>query len=142
MTLTGMKKHVRVLERAGLVVTKKLGRVRTCKLGKRGLEAEAAKSLGITNGGWGDDYLWHTVQLARHRCPASKAIINLNGTDMQAGLLKFIPGVERLTSQRLPLLFTFPNLLNRFAHDPDFGQVLAYAGALRLGSSPDLHSAP
>lgn len=41
MTLTGMKKHVRVLERAGLVVTQKVGRVRTCKLGKRGLEAEA-----------------------------------------------------------------------------------------------------
>jgi DNA-binding transcriptional ArsR family regulator len=42
MTLTGMKKHVQVLERAGLVVTRKAGRVRTCALGKRGLEAEAA----------------------------------------------------------------------------------------------------
>ena len=42
MTLTGMKKHVSVLERAGLVVTQKVGRVRTCKLGKGGLEAEAA----------------------------------------------------------------------------------------------------
>ena len=42
MTLTGMKKHVQVLERAGLVVTHKVGRVRTCKLGKRGLKAEAA----------------------------------------------------------------------------------------------------
>jgi DNA-binding transcriptional ArsR family regulator len=41
MTLTGMKKHVQVLERAGLVVTHKVGRVRTCKLGKRGLKAEA-----------------------------------------------------------------------------------------------------
>ena len=41
MTLTGMKKHVQVLERAGLVVTQKVGRVRTCKLGKRGLRAEA-----------------------------------------------------------------------------------------------------
>lgn len=41
MTLTGMKKHVQVLERAGLVVTQKIGRVRTCRLGKRGLEAEA-----------------------------------------------------------------------------------------------------
>ena len=41
MTLTGMKKHVSVLERAGLVTTKKVGRVRTCKLGERGLEAEA-----------------------------------------------------------------------------------------------------
>lgn len=42
MTLTGMKKHVQVLERAGLVVTQKVGRVRTCTLGERGLEAEAA----------------------------------------------------------------------------------------------------
>ena len=41
MTLTGMKKHVQVLERAGLVVTQKVGRVRTCKLGKSGLAAEA-----------------------------------------------------------------------------------------------------
>lgn len=41
MTLTGMKKHVQVLERAGLVVTQKTGRVRTCKLGERGLTAEA-----------------------------------------------------------------------------------------------------
>lgn len=41
MTLTGMKKHVQVLERAGLVVTQKVGRVRTCRLGKRGLTAEA-----------------------------------------------------------------------------------------------------
>jgi DNA-binding transcriptional ArsR family regulator len=41
MTLTGVKKHVQVLERAGLVVTQKVGRVRTCKLGKCGLKAEA-----------------------------------------------------------------------------------------------------
>ncbi len=42
MTLTGMKKHVGVLEQAGLVTTQKVGRVRTCKLGLRGLEGEAA----------------------------------------------------------------------------------------------------
>jgi len=42
MTLTGMKKHVGVLEQAGLVTTEKVGRVRTCKLGVRGLEQEAA----------------------------------------------------------------------------------------------------
>jgi DNA-binding transcriptional ArsR family regulator len=42
MTLTGMKKHVGVLEQAGLVTTEKVGRVRTCKLGLRGLEDEAA----------------------------------------------------------------------------------------------------
>lgn len=41
MTPTGMKKHVQVLERAELVVTQKVGRVRTCALGKRGLHAEA-----------------------------------------------------------------------------------------------------
>ena len=42
MTLTGMKKHVSVLEHAGLVTTEKVGRVRTCKLGLRRLEEEAA----------------------------------------------------------------------------------------------------
>lgn len=42
MTLTGMKKHVVVLEQAGLVITKKVGRVRTCKLGLRRMEEEAA----------------------------------------------------------------------------------------------------
>src|ERR1700741_1040001 len=42
MTLTGMKKHVGVLEQAGLVTTQKVGRVRTCKLGLRRLEEEAA----------------------------------------------------------------------------------------------------
>ncbi|MGD0144258.1 MAG: helix-turn-helix domain-containing protein [Rhizomicrobium sp.] len=40
MTLTGMKKHVGVLEQAGLVATEKIGRVRTCKLGSRRLEEE------------------------------------------------------------------------------------------------------
>jgi DNA-binding transcriptional ArsR family regulator len=42
MTLTGMKKHVGVLEQAGLVTTEKTGRVRTCKLGARRLEEETA----------------------------------------------------------------------------------------------------
>ncbi|MEA2559368.1 MAG: hypothetical protein QOH06_872 [Acidobacteriota bacterium] len=42
MTLTGMKKHVGVLEEAGLVTTEKVGRVRTCKLGPRQLEEETA----------------------------------------------------------------------------------------------------
>ncbi len=42
MTLTGMKKHIGVLERAGLVTTEKQGRVRTCRLGAARLEAEAA----------------------------------------------------------------------------------------------------
>jgi DNA-binding transcriptional ArsR family regulator len=42
MSLTGMKKHVGVLEDAGLVTTEKVGRVRTCKLGPRRLEHETA----------------------------------------------------------------------------------------------------
>jgi DNA-binding transcriptional ArsR family regulator len=42
MTLTGMKKHVQVLEAARLVTTEKVGRVRTCSLGPRRLDQEAA----------------------------------------------------------------------------------------------------
>ncbi len=47
MTLTGIKKHVRVLEEAGLVTTEKIGRVRRCALGPRRLEDETA---------WIEDY--------------------------------------------------------------------------------------
>jgi DNA-binding transcriptional ArsR family regulator len=47
ITLTGMKKHVGVLEAAGLVTTQKVGRVRRCKLGPRRLDAETA---------WMEDY--------------------------------------------------------------------------------------
>ena len=52
MTLTGMKKHIGVLEQTGLVTTEKAGRVRTCTLGPRRLEKEAA---------WIERYrqLWH-----------------------------------------------------------------------------------
>ncbi len=42
MTLTGMKKHVSILEEAGFVTTEKIGRVRTCRLGRRVLDEEAA----------------------------------------------------------------------------------------------------
>lgn len=42
MTLTGMKKHVGVLEHAGLVTTEKVGRVRTCRLGPRRLDEATA----------------------------------------------------------------------------------------------------
>jgi DNA-binding transcriptional ArsR family regulator len=42
MTLTGMRKHVGILEEAGLVTTEKVGRVRTCKIGPRRLEEETA----------------------------------------------------------------------------------------------------
>ena len=52
MTLTGMKKHIGVLEQTGLVITEKAGRVRTCKLGPRRLDEAAA---------WLESYrrLWH-----------------------------------------------------------------------------------
>lgn len=42
MTLTGMKKHVQILEEAGLVITQKVGRVRTCRLGPERLAPEVA----------------------------------------------------------------------------------------------------
>lgn len=42
MTLTGIKKHVSILEDAGLLTTEKVGRVRSCKLGPRQLQHEAA----------------------------------------------------------------------------------------------------
>jgi DNA-binding transcriptional ArsR family regulator len=42
MTLTGIKKHVQILESAKLVATEKVGRVRTCRLGPRRLDAETA----------------------------------------------------------------------------------------------------
>ena len=42
MTLTGMKKHVGVLEEVGLVTTEKVGRVRTCKLGPHRLSEVTA----------------------------------------------------------------------------------------------------
>jgi len=41
MTLTGMRKHIRVLEASGLVTTAKVGRVRTCRVGPHRLDAEA-----------------------------------------------------------------------------------------------------
>src|SRR5919199_3800672 len=51
ITLTGMAKHIGVLEHAGLVTTEKVGRVRTCRLGPQRLEDES---------GWIDRYreLW------------------------------------------------------------------------------------
>src|ERR671916_1498416 len=55
MTLTGMKKHVGVLEQAGLVTTKKIGRVRTCRLGPRRLEEETGW-LGRGRARWGEKF--------------------------------------------------------------------------------------
>lgn len=42
MTLTGIKKHVKILEKAGLVATNKVGRVRMCTVGARRLDTEVA----------------------------------------------------------------------------------------------------
>ena len=42
MTLTGMRKHVAVLEQAGLVRTEKVGRVRYCRIGARRLDEMTA----------------------------------------------------------------------------------------------------
>lgn len=42
ITLTGIKKHVSVLEAAGLVITEKVGRVRVCALGPQSLDDETA----------------------------------------------------------------------------------------------------
>ena len=60
MTLTGMKKHISVLEQAGLVSTQKVGRVRTCRLGTSRLEQEAQ---------WIEDYrrLWDQRFEALHQ---------------------------------------------------------------------------
>src|SRR3954465_13814840 len=55
MTLTGMKKHVGVLEQAGLVTTKKIGRVRTCQLGPRRLD-EATVWLERYRERWDDRF--------------------------------------------------------------------------------------
>ena len=38
MTLTGLKKHVHILEEAGLVTTEKVGRARRCRLGPQRLD--------------------------------------------------------------------------------------------------------
>jgi DNA-binding transcriptional ArsR family regulator len=38
ISLTGMKKHVAVLEEAGLVRTEKIGRTRVCRLGEQRLD--------------------------------------------------------------------------------------------------------
>ena len=51
MTLTGMKKHVGVLEQAGLVTTEKVGRVRTCKLGLRAWRKRRHGSRGTASSG-------------------------------------------------------------------------------------------
>jgi DNA-binding transcriptional ArsR family regulator len=56
MTLTGMRKHVGVLEDAGLVVTEKVGRVRTCRIGARRLE-EAAVWIELYQQRWDERFV-------------------------------------------------------------------------------------
>ena len=51
MTLTGIKKHVTILEAVGLVRTEKVGRVRTCRVGPRRLE-EASQWIEMYRGMW------------------------------------------------------------------------------------------
>jgi DNA-binding transcriptional ArsR family regulator len=51
MSLTGLKKHVRVLEEAGLVSTEKHGRARHCRLGPRRLE-DADRWIEEFRRGW------------------------------------------------------------------------------------------
>ena len=46
ISLTGLKKHVRVLEEAGLVATEKVGRSRQCRLGPRRLDDAQAWIAG------------------------------------------------------------------------------------------------
>ncbi|MGB3412091.1 MAG: metalloregulator ArsR/SmtB family transcription factor [Microthrixaceae bacterium] len=55
MTITGMRKHVGVLEHAGLVVTQKVGRVRTCRIGGRPLE-EVAHWIDSYNRLWDERF--------------------------------------------------------------------------------------
>lgn len=47
ISLTGMKKHLGILEQAGLVASEKVGRARRCRLGPNRAESLAA---------WIDDY--------------------------------------------------------------------------------------
>jgi DNA-binding transcriptional ArsR family regulator len=62
MTLTGMSKHVGILEQAELVTTEKVGRVRTCRLGSRRLEEELA-------------WIEHYRQMWAARCDALDTVI-------------------------------------------------------------------
>lgn len=76
MTLTGMKKHVGVLEEAGLVITEKVGRVRTCRIGASRLEEVAA---------WIDRY--HQLWDARF-CELDKVVEELKRKEKQHGRKK------------------------------------------------------
>jgi DNA-binding transcriptional ArsR family regulator len=51
MSLTGLKKHVRVLEEADLVTTEKVGRTRECRLGPGRME-DATEWIGAQRRRW------------------------------------------------------------------------------------------
>jgi DNA-binding transcriptional ArsR family regulator len=51
MSLTGLKKHVRILEEADLVTTEKVGRTRECRLGREQLE-DAAQWIEMYRSHW------------------------------------------------------------------------------------------
>ena len=73
MTLTGMKKHIGILEDAGLVITEKVGRVRTCRIGARRLEEVAA---------WVERY--HQLWDARF-CELDKVVEDLKQKETRSG---------------------------------------------------------
>jgi DNA-binding transcriptional ArsR family regulator len=51
MSLTGLTKHVRILEAARLVTTAKVGRTRQCRLGPEGLE-QAVRWIELYRDRW------------------------------------------------------------------------------------------
>jgi len=115
MTLTGMKKHVGVLEQAGLVTTEKVGRVRTCKLGPRRLETphreetveafvEAGNTVVRQDGTWS---VVSTVSLSQGR----HAVTSL-ATDAAGNSSEISHGLFQRFRDLLPLPVQFHRLRN------------------------------
>ena len=88
MTLTGMRKHVGVLEQAGLVITEKVGRVRCCRIGARRLD-EVATWIGTYH------KLWDT----RFR-ELDKVVEELKQKELQDGRTKDREAARRTTVER------------------------------------------
>ena len=93
MTLTGMKKHVDVLEQTGLVTTEKIGRVRTCRLGPHRLAQEAAwidKSCDgmvrrLVEGSVGQSLRFHWVEVeADNYDEAMTVMLNTFGAEVRS----------------------------------------------------------
>lgn len=97
MTLTGMRKHVGVLEQAGLVAAKKIGRVRTCQLGPRRLEEERAW-LERYRQRWDErfDELDSVVEELTRRRRAMHAI-----DESRPGAVKNLTTVERMSDREV-----------------------------------------